>query len=50
MFETFEATSDLQIDEMWTHILAVDDTITPENTTKAQVQKLEIFQDFLQRH
>lgn len=42
-FETFEAAPDLQIDEMWTHI-------TPETTTKTQVEKLERFQDFLQRH
>lgn len=38
------------MDEMWRNINAVDDTITLENTMKAQVQKLERFQDFLQQH
>lgn len=49
-FDTFEAASKLEIDEMWGNILAVDETITPETTTKDETQKKERFQDFLQRH
>lgn len=49
-FETFEAASKLEMDELWKHILAVDDTVTPETTTKAGIQNKEKFQDFLQRH
>ena len=47
-FDTFEAASKLEMDELWGNILAVDETITPETTTKDETQKKERFQDFLQ--
>ena len=49
-FKTFEAASEQEIDELWSSILNVDDTITPETTTKVQVEKQEKFQDFLRDH
>lgn len=49
-FDTFEAASKLEMDELWGNILAVDETLTTETTTKDETQKKERFQDFLQQH
>jgi len=38
------------MDELCGNILAVDETLTPETTTKDETQKKERFQDFLQQH
>ena len=49
-FDTFEAASKLKMDELWGNILVIDDTITPETTTKDEMQKKKRFQNFLQWH
>jgi hypothetical protein len=49
-YETFEAASKFEMDELWKNILSVDDTITRETTTKAGIQKKDKFQDFLKQH
>jgi hypothetical protein len=41
-FETFEAASKFEMDELWKNILSVDDTITRETTTKAGTEKRQI--------
>ena len=49
-FETFEAATKLAMEELWKNILAVDATITPEDTTKAKMREKEGFKKFLQQH
>ena len=49
-FEVFEAASELAIEELWRNILVVVNTITPEDTTKAEMRKKDGFKNFLQQH
>ena len=49
-FETFEAASKSEIEELWKYILTVDNTITPETTTKDKMSSVEKYHDFLKQH
>ena len=49
-FETFEQATMLAIKELWTNILAVDATITTEDTTKTKMREKESFKKFLKEY
>lgn len=48
--KTFEAASDDAIDSMWSGIERIDETVTPNDTTKAKIRNKTDLNRFLDTH
>lgn len=49
-FQTFETASKSQMDELWKNIRTVDETLTPEISTKVEIESKKKYKDFIKHH